>query len=286
MQQVEAAEQQLAAAQQMLEELEKLEATAPPTLLSLSTDAVFAILDFVGGADLCSCARVSRAFELVAHDDLLWLPIVDRLPARWSRPLRLKEPRWRYALRVRAGLYLEADRAWQKLLDHRSGRYPFLAELGAVHADRGEFVPDRRLSSRLKYGAVCELVQLAAARDGGAISHRSYRAAAEEMGSWASEKTATPPDLHMVVREIYKTCHPGFGAAAGASSSWGMGETGTIAGVVARKGVAGRARRASGDLGSSPTARSPPSMAAAKAADEELRKRLEMWHLCDWVHAR
>ena len=41
------------------------------------------------------------------------------------------------------------------------------------------------------------------------------RAEEENAKLAADARTASPEDLHMVIREIYKSCYPGFGSAAG-----------------------------------------------------------------------
>ena len=53
----------------------------------------------------------------------------------------------------------------------------------------------------------------------GALSHRTYKAVAEALvGCSANARSPVPSDLHMTVREIYKTCYPGFGAATGSGA--------------------------------------------------------------------
>ena len=115
--------------------------------------------------------------------------------------MRGGEPCWKYTLRMRDGLF----GMWKKLVDHRSGQCPYLAELGRV--ERGVFIPNGSLDYRVSYGAVCELVQLEAAVQDG-LSHGVYKAVAEELVRLSANPRSTiPPDLHMTVREIYKTCY-------------------------------------------------------------------------------
>ena len=117
---------------------------------------------------------------------------------------------------------------------------------------------------RVTYGAICELVMLQAREDDG-LSHRTYKAVAERLVALsANPRSAIPPDLHMVVREIYKTCYPGFGSGTGSGayapglqaggSSTKAGTSGTLLG----KGVATMTK---------------------KVQDEDLRKRLETKHV-------
>lgn len=282
------------------------DAAPPLTLLDLdatNADSMLAILEWLGGGDICSCAQVCKDLTDVSHNDSLWLPIAAGLPSKWTytERERTNEAPWVYTLRIRHGLYSAS--VWKKLDDHRKGACPYLSELGSV-VD-GTFVPDKsRLnyaSAALKYGTVCELIQLEAAREGG-VSHRTYKRVAKEIvGMSADAKTAVPDDIHMVVREIYKSCYAGFGTASGATSSGnGFGESGTLAHVIARKGVARRVSREStgGVPGSprSPAGRSPGGKTgspagkggspasgsvggpSARAADDEMRKRLEMQH--------
>lgn len=255
-------------------------------------DVMLSILECFSDHDLCSFACVAKDMTTLAHDDALWLPIMLRLPAKWTsatNPRFAHEGPWAYTLRVRRCLL--SPSVWSRLEDHRRGCCPYLAELGTVAA--GTFQPAAKLHAHgachVKYGAVCELVQLEAAREG-SLSHRTYRAVAEEiMRLSADAKTATPADTHMVVREIYKNCYAGFGMASGAASAgMGFGESGTLANVIARKGVVRRVSR-EGMSTSRPKdgASSPRSPAGNKGwiggsgrgvADEELRKRLETKH--------
>lgn len=271
------------------------------------TDATLSILELLGGPELCACACACKAFGEVAHDETLWLPVSAQLSPEWTahaNPRFGNEPLWSYTLRIRHSQFSAS--VWKKHDDHRNGRCPYLAEIGKVVA--GNFIADKaRLctsrASKLKYGAICELVHLEAARegDGGQVSHRTYKAVAEEIAGFSADaKTAMPPDLHMVVREVYKSCYVGFGMAAGAAAAGnGFGEPGSLANVIARKGVVRRvSREAMGGGVSSPHSKgaaarpgspttkqsggrrvSRESMTGGRGpADEEMRKHLEMQH--------
>mmetsp|Transcript_52617 Transcript_52617/g.87365 ORF Transcript_52617/g.87365 Transcript_52617/m.87365 type:complete len:350 (+) Transcript_52617:170-1219(+) len=189
-------------------------AALPPPLLRLDADVLHGVLEWLDGRALCACACVCRELGSAAHADALWKSIVSALPATWanSQHVRGDEPLWRYCLRMREGLY----GAWRKLTEHRAGKCPYLHEIGTVQ--RGKFVPHKRLNYKITYGAICELVQIQAQLQGG-ISHRTYKGVAEQLVSLsANGRTAIPPDLHMTVREIYKTCYPGYGAATGSGA--------------------------------------------------------------------
>jgi len=262
---------------------------------------MLSILDCLGGAELCACASTCQGMAVVAHDEALWLPESHLLQPDWTataNPRFAGEKLWAYTLRIRHNQL--SDSMWKKLDAHRNGYCPYLAEIGTVVS--GKFLVDKsRLCTTnapsLKYGAICELVHLEAARGEGGVSHRTYKAVAEEIaGLSADAKTAMPNDMHMVIRELYKTCYVGFGMASGAASAgMGFGDPGSLAQVIARKGVVRRAsREAMG--GSSPRGRhsNPVSPSVAKhrgrrvsresigsgrgAADEEMRRNLEMQH--------
>ena len=271
-------------------------------LAANDADSMRTIIEWLGGGDLCSCACVCKELIVFAHDDSLWLPIASRLPSKWAYTERERaaEAPWVYTLRIRYGLYSAS--VWKKLDDHRNGSCPYLSELGVV--TNGTFYPDRSrmnyASAALKYGSICELVQLEAAREGG-VSHRTYKRVAEQIVAMSADaKSAVPDDIHMIIREIYKSCYAGFGTASGSSScGMGFGEPGTLAQVIARKGVARRVSRESMGTGassprspagrspggkgcsaSSPGKVSPPGSggSSARAADDEMRKRLETQH--------
>lgn len=232
----------------------------PPPLLRLDADLQLLILERVGGAALCAIACACKELVGIAHDDSLWMPIADALPAKWaySKRDRGDEAPWAYTLRMRDGLY----GAWKKLNDHEAGLCPYLAEIGTVV--RGEFRPtDGKMDYRVTYGAICELVQLQAKRDDG-LSHRTYKAVAETLVALsANPRSAIPPDLHMTVREIYKTVYPGFGAGIGSGAfapglqAGGSSTKGSTAGTMLGKGVATMLK---------------------KVEKEETRKRLDTKH--------
>ena len=270
-------------------------------LCSERTDAMMSILELLTGSDLCACVCTCKAMAEVAHDEALWLAMSRQLSSEWTsatNPRFSGEALWAYTLRVRHSQFSVS--VWQKLDDHRKGCCPYLAEIGTVVS--GKFIADKSIlctsgASKLKYGAICELVQLEAAREG-SVSHRTYKAVAEEIAGLAADaKTAMPNDMHMVVREVYKTCYAGFGMASGASSAgMGFGESGSLAQVIARKGVVRRVSREA--AGTSPKGGGASSVSPTKhgggrrssresvgggarsrsAADEELRRNLEMRH--------
>ena len=280
---------------------------APLDLLRLNaefSDAMVSILERMTGPDLCKMACICKDLRDAAHDEVLWMPLARELCADWTaatNPRFADEPTWAYTLRVRHAML--SSSVWKKLDDHRNGCCPYLQELGTVVS--GKWLPDTTKIStvnacNLKYGAICELVLLEAARDGGHVSHRCYKAVADEISKLAADtKTATPEDTHMVIREIYKSCYAGFGMASGASSAgMGFGEPGTLANVIARKGVARRVSREK--MGESGCGRRTPRASREKVGgacspssprsptfkpspvrgllDEEMRKRLEMQH--------
>ena len=106
-------------------------------------------------------------------------------------------------------------------------------------------------------------MQLQAAEDG-SLSHRSYKAvAATLVACSANAKSQVPVDMHMTVREIYKTCYAGFGSATGSGAyqpglqAGGSSAKGGASGSMVGKGVA---------------------VMTKKVHDEEMRKRLETYH--------
>ena len=230
-------------------------------LLQLDADLLVLVLGGLGGMDLCEVACVCKALSVAAHDETLWLPYANALPSKWAMqnfdPDR--EELWKYTLRVREGLH----GAWRKLTAHRSGKFPYLQDIGRV--ERGVFKPEGgHMDYRVTYGAVCELVQLQVKEDGD-LNHRTYKAVAETLVALAPNRgSAIPPDLHMVVREIYKTCYPGFGSAtsSGAFSpglmAGGSSTKASTSGSMVGKGVATMLK---------------------KVDDEALRQRLETKHL-------
>ena len=107
------------------------------------------------------------------------------------------------------------------------------------------------------------LVQLQAAQGDG-LNHRTYKLVAEQLVGWsANPRSAVPPDLHMTVREIYKTCYPGFGAGTGSGAyapglqAGGSSTKASTAGHMLGKGVATMTK---------------------KLQDQEMRKRLDTVH--------
>ena len=236
-------------------------AAQPPWLLRLGSDVLATVLERLSGSELCACACVCKELTAAAHDDGVWMEFADSLPAKWaySKRDRAGEPPWAYTLRIRDGLY----GAWKKLNDHRAGACPYLCEIGTM--ERGNFVPttDGPMDYRVSYGAICELVQLRAKLEDG-LSHRVYKAVAEQLVALsANPRSAVPPDLHMTVREIYKTCYPGFGAGTGSGAfapglqAGGSSAKSGTSGAMIGKGTA---------------------LLTKKTANEEMRKRLETKH--------
>ena len=141
---------------------------------------------------------------------------------------------------------------------------PYLNEIGTI--ERGTFKPsDGPLDYRVTYGAICELVQMQTKLDGG-LSHRTYKAVAEQLVSLsANPRSAVPPELHMTVREIYKTCYPsgGFGAGIGSGAfapglqAGGSSTNSSTSGTMVGKGL---------------------TTSKKKVQDEEFRKRLDTKH--------
>ena len=230
-------------------------ASLPPPLLRLDADLLLSVLSPLTGKDLCAVACVNKELCEAAHDDLMWMPIADALPAKWaySKRDRGDEPPWKYTLRMRDGLY----GAWRKLNDHRAGACPYLCDIGRV--ERGAFIPNGKLDYRVTYGAICELVQLEARRQDG-LNHRVYKAVAEDLVRLSpNPRSVVPPDLHMTVREIYKTCYPGHGAGVGSGAyapglqAGGSSTKASTSGTMLGKGMATMMK---------------------KASDEDMRKRL------------
>jgi len=226
----------------------------------LGYDLQLLVFHWLSGRDLCSVARACKDLTSVAHDDVLWRPKADGLPEKWAydRAERHGEPAWAYTLRVRRGLY----GAWAKLNEHRAGNFPYLSELGVV--DGVSFVPKgNALPYKLTYGAVCEMVQLCAKAEGSLNALVYKRVAALLVSFSPNSRTPVPSDLHMTVREIYKTCYPGFGAGTGSGAyapglqAGGSSTKGGTSGVFLGKGVATMTK---------------------KVQDEEMRKRLDTTH--------
>jgi hypothetical protein len=212
-------------------------------------------------------------------------------PPRWC----VWQPAWKYTLRMREGLY----GAWRKLNEHRAGKCPYLHDLGSVV--RGEFVPSGPLDYRVSYGAICELVQLEAKRQEvpcpqplphppcttghppasqppvrlptallmrgvprQGINHRVYKQVAEDLVRLSpNPRSVVPLDLHMTIREIYKTCYPGFGAGTGSGAyapglqAGGSSTKSSTSGSMLGKGIATMTKR---------------------VQDEDMRKRLDTRH--------
>ncbi len=187
------------------------------------------------------------------------MPIAESLPPDWAYSKRDRggEPAWRYALRMREGLY----GSWRMLTEHRQGLFPYLHQIGRV--ERGRFQPKEPLDHRVPYGVICELVQLQVAEDE-ALSHRTYKQVAETLVACsANARSPVPADLHMTVREIYKTCYPGFGAATGSGAyapglqAGGSSTKASTSGSMLGKGLA---------------------TMHSKVEDENMRKRLDTRH--------
>lgn len=239
----------------------------PPPLLRLQYDALLRVCEFVargrvefaGGRDLCSLAATCKELTAVTHEDALWLPIAEALPNEYaySKRDRSGERPWQYALRLRHGLY----GSWHMLTEHRAGTEPYLAELGRF--ERGRFRPKGgALPYKIKYGAICELVQREAREQGG-LNHRVYKSVADHLVALSANcKSRVPDELHMIVREIFKTCYPGYGAATGS----GAYQPGLQAGGSSAKGYA------SGSMVGK------AGVMIKKVQDEEMRKRLETVH--------
>jgi len=237
-----------------------IRASLPPPLLRLHPEMLLCILEGLDGRDLCAMACVCQELRSAAHDDVLWLPIANAVPSKWaySHVHRDGEPPWACALRVRFGLY----GAWKMLTEHRCGNCPYLAEVGTLEGGRLR-LHDGVLPYRLKYGVVCELVQREAAEQGG-LSHRVYRAVADMLVALSpNSKSRVPPELHMTVREIYKTCYPGYGSATGSGAyapglqAGGSSAKASTSGAMVGKGAA---------------------LMTKRVQDEEMRKRLDTSH--------
>ena len=84
------------------------------------------------------------------------------------------------------------------------------------------------------------------------------------MACSANARSQVPYDMHMTVREIYKTCYPGFGAATGSGAyapglqAGGSSTKAGTSGAMIGKGVAAITR---------------------KVVDENMRKRLDTQHM-------
>ncbi|KAL3893241.1 MAG: hypothetical protein SGPRY_014365, partial [Prymnesium sp.] len=116
--------------------------------------------------------------------------------------------------------------AWLKLQAHKAGECPYLEEIGTLQGT--DFLPHGGvIHHRVQYGAICELVRLEVKRQGkttrpvttplahfhcgslsaGSLTARVYKAVAETLVQHsANPRSIVPHDLHMTVREIYKTC--------------------------------------------------------------------------------
>eukprot|EP00320_Phaeocystis_rex_P013860 CAMPEP_0119061444 /NCGR_PEP_ID=MMETSP1178-20130426/5226_1 /TAXON_ID=33656 /ORGANISM="unid sp, Strain CCMP2000" /LENGTH=393 /DNA_ID=CAMNT_0007042649 /DNA_START=28 /DNA_END=1209 /DNA_ORIENTATION=- len=237
-----------------------VKANRPPPLLRLETDVLLSVLEWLGGRALCAAACVCKDLRSAAHDQGLWMPFAESLPLKWAYSARERcdEPVWRYTLRMREGLY----GSWRMLTEHRAGLLPYLRAMG--HVVRGRFVPEGAIDHRVPYGAVCELVQLQAAEDG-SLSHRTYKAVAATLVACSANKSApVPMDMHMTVREIYKTCYPGFGAGTG---------SGAYAPGLQAGGSSTKAATSGPMLGKSVAAMT------RKVDDENMRKRLDTRHV-------
>lgn len=142
--------------------------------------------------------------------------------------------------------------------------HPYLNEIGSIV--RGTFRPSNgKMDYQVTYGAICELVQMQSKLDDG-LSHRTYKAVAEQLVALsANPRSAVPPELHMTVREIYKTCYPsgGFGAAVGSGAyapglqAGGSSTKASTSGTMVGKGLL---------------------TSKKKVQDEEFRKRLDTKH--------
>ncbi|KAL1511858.1 hypothetical protein AB1Y20_005143 [Prymnesium parvum] len=233
---------------------------AGPPLLRLGTDGLLLILELLSPPDLCMCARVSKELLAICHHDALWLPLANALPSKWAydREDRGDEPPWAFTLRVRKSLY----GAWYKLQAHLAGQYPYLEEIGTLHGCK--FTPHNGvLHHKIAYGAICELVQLEMKQQG-ALNANVYKAVAQQLVAHSvNPRSIVPPDLHMTIREIYKTCYPGFGAGTGSGAyapglqAGGSSTKASTSGAMLGKGVATMRK---------------------KVADEEMRKRLDTRH--------
>ena len=239
--------------------------TLPPPLLRLQSDAQFCLLELLEPKELCAIGCVCRELRTAARADDLWRRVWRaRLPpqVQYETAARAGEPVWKCCLRVHWALH----GPWHKLAGHSKGLFPYLREYGvlappsATARGLARFAPTAgSLPARVTYGAVAEMVQLAAC--GGPISAELYKEVAAFLESHnRNERTASQP-LHMAVREIYKTCYPGHGSGAGAA-------TGVAPGVIPGGSSTGGAltgRLASLCLGSG-------------LSDEEMRKRLDTTH--------
>ena len=109
-----------------------------------------------------------------------------------------------------------------------------------------------------------EPVSVGRGRHSGLRWCRDSKAVAEELVRLsANPRSVVPPDLHMTVREIYKTVYPGFGAGTGSGAyapglqAGGSSTKASTSGRMLGKGVATMTK---------------------KLVDEDMRKRLETRH--------
>lgn len=140
---------------------------------------------------------------------------------------------------------------------------PYLSEVGKVIGY--DFTPtDGFLPYRLSYGVVCELVHLHARRSRSPITALTYRDVAEYITKHSANTKSYSAPIHMTVREIFKTCYPGFGAATGSSGvapgvmPGGSSTKGNTSGTMVGKGLA--------------------KLLDKGMSDAEFRKRLELQH--------
>ena len=61
-----------------------VKARQPPPLFRLQQDVLFCVLEWLGGRGLCALACTAKTMRAAAHDDALWLPLANALPATWS----------------------------------------------------------------------------------------------------------------------------------------------------------------------------------------------------------
>ena len=239
--------------------------TLPPPLLRLQSDAQFCLLELLEPKELCAIDCVCRELRTAARADDLWRRVWRaRLPpqVQYETAARAGEPVWKCCLRVHWALH----GPWHKLAGHSKGLFPYLREYGVLAPPSASVVGLARfaptagsLPARVTYGAVAEMVQLAAC--GGPVSAELYKEVAAFLESHnRNERTASQP-LHMAVREIYKTCYPGHGSGAGAA-------TGVAPGVIPGGSSTGGAL----------TGRLASLCLDSGLSDEEMRKRLDTTH--------
>ena len=166
------------------------------------------LLELLKPKELCAIGCVCRELRTAARADDLWRRVWRaRLPpqVQYETAARDGEPVWKACLRVHWALH----GPWHKLAGHSKGLFPYLREYGVLAppsaSARGlaRFAPTAgSLPARVTYGAVAEMVQLAAC--GGPVSAELYKEVAAFLESHnRNERTASQP-LHMAVREIYK----------------------------------------------------------------------------------